>query len=574
MNAATERIIDAARRHGAEPKPRGREHRALCPCHDDHDPSVSINDGAGGRALVKCRTCGRERTRDILESWGLTMAALFSEPGDPAPRQPNGQAPKVPKAYASVDEAVNAARRSVAAERRVPVSQVRVTATWIYHAAGGAEAMRVVRFDSAAGKDFRPLRPVAGGWALGDPPGPLPLYGLHDLPPDLAEPVALVEGEKCRDALHALGIPAVTSAHGAQCAGKSDWTPLAGRTVHTMPDHDDAGRAYVEAAAGILWTLEPPAVVRIVDLPGLLGGQDVADLIADRRADAKDDDAIRQELADLAAAAPEWKPPEPNEDRPATTDLAPATSTATLQPFANGRQAYHELRGIRDDLGRWNDHAGRIAERVADWFSRRGSDLLTMPSGKRPNEPISYAASVVGCSVPRLYQLRDWGICRKLRDSLPVVEGLTERACRPLSRLLAAGRTDDISKALDRARELFDDRVTAAEERAARSKWKRIPKAITGNDVQAAVAEILPPEPKPAAQSAKPASPGRSPLLDMADFVARALGIGQTIPSLLPEGALRDLGSLNRRLREAARPQAPESLLSPQRPLAAVEDLL
>jgi hypothetical protein len=49
--------------------------KAICPAHDDGEPSLSISEGDDGRALVKC-FAGCE-TDKVLGRLGLTMADLF-----------------------------------------------------------------------------------------------------------------------------------------------------------------------------------------------------------------------------------------------------------------------------------------------------------------------------------------------------------------------------------------------------------------------------------------------------------------------------------------------------------------
>ena len=88
--------------------------------------------------------------------------------------------------------------------------------------------MRVYRFDPPdQKKQCRPVYPDAIGWHLGDPPGKLPLYHLDELA--AADTVIVTEGEKCADLVRPLGFVATTSSHGNQSAGKSDWSPLAGK---------------------------------------------------------------------------------------------------------------------------------------------------------------------------------------------------------------------------------------------------------------------------------------------------------------------------------------------------------
>ncbi|MBV8781097.1 MAG: AAA family ATPase [Phycisphaerae bacterium] len=154
-----------------------------------------------------------------------------------------------------------------------------------------ADVMRVARFDLADGsKQFRPVHAVANGWAIGDPVGKLPLYLGDDLP--ASGPIYIVEGEKCVDAARSIDLPAVTSAHGSSSAGKADWTPLVGRDVTVLPDNDEPGRKYARDVAARLAKLNPPARTKIVALPDLPAGGDIADYIAARDS---------MESADIAA---------------------------------------------------------------------------------------------------------------------------------------------------------------------------------------------------------------------------------------------------------------------------------
>jgi len=70
------------------------------------------------------------------------------------------------------------------------------------------------------------------GYTLGEPEYPegKPLYRLHDLAPRTADPVIVVEGEWCADALVKVGALATTSG-AADSSGKTDWRPLVGRSM-------------------------------------------------------------------------------------------------------------------------------------------------------------------------------------------------------------------------------------------------------------------------------------------------------------------------------------------------------
>lgn len=202
----------------------------------------------------------------------------------------NRRAENMGKTFQTIDAVIASAARAVGGT---------VAGVWSYQGTAGREVMRVVRFDLPdGGKEYRPLRPVKGGWQLGDPAGPLPLYRLPEF--KRGEPVWVFEGEKAADAARGIGLNATTSAHGASAAENSDWTPLAGSDVNVSPDNDGPGRGYARDVAGILLRLDPPARVKIVQLPGLPEAGDVADFI-DARQKASPAE-IRREVEAVAAA--------------------------------------------------------------------------------------------------------------------------------------------------------------------------------------------------------------------------------------------------------------------------------
>ena len=93
-----------------------------------------------------------------------------------------------------------------------------------------------------------------------------PLYNLHRLAKYQDQPVYLVEGEKCVEALTRLNLLATTSG-GASSDDKADWQPLAGRKVIVWPDNDVAGIAYMQRATQKLLALN--ASVNQVDIDNL-----------------------------------------------------------------------------------------------------------------------------------------------------------------------------------------------------------------------------------------------------------------------------------------------------------------
>jgi hypothetical protein len=187
-----------------------------------------------------------------------------------AHRGTSAKSGKPVKSYAGVEAAISAAAKMAGGT---------FTTGWIYRDADGAEVFRVIRFALPDGeKKYRPIHLAKDGWRIADPSGALPLYRLDELAAATGT-VWVTEGEKAADAANDIGLLATTSAHGAGSAEKTDWTPLAGRRVCILPDHDEDGRKYAQAVARLLAKLTPPATVKILTLPGLPEKGDVVEYI-------------------------------------------------------------------------------------------------------------------------------------------------------------------------------------------------------------------------------------------------------------------------------------------------------
>jgi hypothetical protein len=316
------------------PKRNGKGWVARCPAHDDRRPSLSISEGKGARALVHCHAgCAPER---IVAALGLTLADLMPPNDHDPPQQKRPQAgePRGDTMVNRVYPTCNAAVKSVE-KIRGPRA-----ALWTYHNAGEEPVGAVVRWDTPEGKRILPVSKTRTGWIIGAMSEPRPLYRLPDLLGRPNEPVYVVEGEKCADAMASLGLLSTTSAGGADAAEKSNWTPLAGREVVILPDNDRAGERYAGDVAAILAKLTPPATVRIVNLldawPDLLVGEDIADVVER----VKDADAIKAKLDALVdKAEPEPQPqPQPapavEPYRPFPTDALPQVAAGFVDEGA------------------------------------------------------------------------------------------------------------------------------------------------------------------------------------------------------------------------------------------------
>ncbi len=298
MNEAVERVLSLLDKVKRTKKD---QWTACCPGHDDRKPSLSIGVGDDGEVLLFCHAgCPAE---NVVARMGLKMSDLF----------PNGEARHRRKAktvsskrggqsvrrYPTRTEAIRAAAKSAGG---------RPVMGWRYDGSDGKELFWVVRFETADDKEFRPIARDGDGWRIGDPPGPLPLYRLKEL--DGNAPVYVPEGEKAADAAWDIGLTATTSAHGAQAPAKTDWTPLAGREVVILPDNDDQGRGYARKVADILWRLDPPARVLIVDLPGLPPKGDIVEFIEARQGQSPEE--VKGEIKRLVEEA---RPIDPSEVR-------------------------------------------------------------------------------------------------------------------------------------------------------------------------------------------------------------------------------------------------------------------
>jgi hypothetical protein len=345
------------------------KYSARCPAHDDQEPSLSVSTGDDGKVLLCCHAgCPVEA---VVEALGLTMADLFpssrngrAKKGKAAHKNskpPRRKPPPAGKSYPSVEKALQAADRLMARD------DARRTGRWDYHTADGEHVASVVRYDLGAAdgakpeKTFRPISLHPGGWYIADPPGLWPLYNLRELGNN--QRIVVVEGEKCADALADLGVIAVTSAHGAQAAGKTDWSPLAGRRAVILPDNDEPGAGYANDVGAILRDLQPAATVKTLDRDfcGDRAGDDAVELITHWREQGLTREQMRARLIAVADAASAHESTQDGADDghvagagPFRPRIAPGTGGAERQGDKDGAaeaKPQPEAAGDADDAG-------------------------------------------------------------------------------------------------------------------------------------------------------------------------------------------------------------------------------
>jgi hypothetical protein len=128
-----------------------------------------------------------------------------------------------------------------------PQAKVKTRQTWIYKHEDGAPYLGVERIDRPNGQKSYPQYHWNGsGFEKGKPAGAKIPYRLPQLANAPGQPVFICEGEKCADAVAALGWLATTASEGA---GK--WTPdlnkwFADRAVYILPDNDAPGLRHTQ----------------------------------------------------------------------------------------------------------------------------------------------------------------------------------------------------------------------------------------------------------------------------------------------------------------------------------------
>jgi len=241
-------------------------YKALCPFHDDHTPSLSVNFA---RNAYNCFGCG--------SSGSISRLAQVLGIVDVGPRHDKGN---------SSD------------------GQPEIVATYDYIDPSGNLLYQVVRYEP---KDFRQRRPDDNGDWLWNVKGVKPvLYRLPDVERSVAagETIFVVEGEKDVNALWNLGLAATTNSGGAGKWKQGHSEALRGADVVIIRDNDSPGRDHATKVAASLHGAAKS--IKVLELPDGDGGpvMDVSDWLQGG--------GTASELQALIREAPEWNAPESN----------------------------------------------------------------------------------------------------------------------------------------------------------------------------------------------------------------------------------------------------------------------
>lgn len=288
--ASVNSVDEFVSRHfpGAKRRPNG-QYLVKCPAHADKHPSLSIGQGEKGGIVLKCFAgCKAE---DICDALHIDIAEIMPPGGRPEPV-------------------------------RIISFGKRTKTEYIYRDPTGEPLYKAIREDRGPkDKTFALNRWTGTSWAKDMGGLGRSLYRLPELlKADPGEPVYIVEGEKCVDALHEHGFYATTTG-GAKTYGA--WVDMAehlrGRVCVILPDNDAEGYKYADETAAALQGVASRVSVLLLDGLGPKG--DVYDwLQSGHEVD---------ELEDLAAGAPAWIPgmlqaPTPTVEPEPETPTAPA----------------------------------------------------------------------------------------------------------------------------------------------------------------------------------------------------------------------------------------------------------
>lgn len=230
---------------------------------------------SGGRTLARCPACaeeGNDRSGDHLfinADGAFGCVRHQGTEGDAHRRRVfelAGIRETKPAAEKSIWTALPHAPETAPAPVLSHHELGKSSAHWTYLTHEGRTAAIIARFETAKGKETRPLswcRDQHGNtaWRWKGPADQRVIYGL----PLAGDFVVIVEGEKCAEAIRSAGLPATTWMGGASAVAKSDWSPLAGKVAVIWPDNDEPGQRAKDALITVLGGIA--SGIKVVRIP-------------------------------------------------------------------------------------------------------------------------------------------------------------------------------------------------------------------------------------------------------------------------------------------------------------------
>ena len=253
---------------------------AICPFHEDSNPSLSINIKTG---FFNCFGCDAQG--DIYTYYAKMKC--MSLPGD------------FPTVLTGIAEDFGISNSNGQAMKQT------VMARYDYQDSDENLIYQIERLEPGKNgkkKDFRVRRPDGnGGWVYDAKGVKITPYHLQEVMK--SNGIIIVEGEKDVDNLISLGFTATTNPFGAEKWPEHFGPYFTGKDIVLIPDNDDPGRQHMDKVAANL--KGHAASIKYLELPDLPEKGDISDFIA--KSGSKED--VTEQLAIMIDGATLYEPP-------------------------------------------------------------------------------------------------------------------------------------------------------------------------------------------------------------------------------------------------------------------------
>ncbi|MFO7666273.1 MAG: DUF5906 domain-containing protein [Desulfobacterales bacterium] len=268
-------------------KAKGDQLKAICPFHNDENPSLSINYNTG---LFNCFGC--DASGNIYDFYAK-MKKLDTK----------RDFPKILEGICQ-DFGINNGNGD---KKKLNVKQL-VVARYDYRDETGDIRYQIERLEPGRNgekKEFRIRRPDGnGGWIYNKGDVRIIPYNLPEVLK--ADEILIAEGEKDCDNLKKIGFTVTTNPFGAGKWPDNFGPYFAGKHIILLPDNDESGRMHMHKVAANL--KGHAASIKWIELPNLPEKGDVSDFIAK----FSNDEEAAERLAIMIDGAELYKPLEDN----------------------------------------------------------------------------------------------------------------------------------------------------------------------------------------------------------------------------------------------------------------------
>lgn len=291
--------------HGIELRKHGQEYSCKCFAHDDKNPSMSVYINGNNKWVSHCHACGWHGDNIDVQKFlsgnddhrlavhALQMGEVYSGrpfaaiiDGDPVITARSERKMIIPtqdNPLPTLPGWINSLKHRNGQPLGKPVK------IWTFRTSGGLPWYYEARYeitDEETGdikKEPRVFTYAQRGeepakWSVMHHPSPRPIYGLDRIAQTTGQ-VIIGEGPNKAEAIQQLfpSLAATGWTGGAKAWSKSDWSPVAGRTIILWPDADEPGRTAMAGLAQHLITLG--CTCYILDTSDLAPGWDAADAV-------------------------------------------------------------------------------------------------------------------------------------------------------------------------------------------------------------------------------------------------------------------------------------------------------